>query len=324
MRFRIIAGPGDGPAAAREEGLALTLKGKVLVANGDRQSRQQLADAAVASGYEADVSASFESGLRRLQRKAYDAILLDLGERRAGPADLVGRLLRVKPDAAVVLIAGQGPAESSTAALRKGAYAVLAKPVDPATLKGVLRNCVERRRLLAKNAELEQQTLRDDLTTAFNRRYMEIHLSEEVERARRYGHSFSMLFLDLDHLKSVNDRYGHTCGSQVLREIAQLIAKHLRKSDKIFRFGGDEFVVTLPETETDGALRVAHRLRRAVKSFQFLAEQGLDVTLTASFGVATFPKDGTTTEDLLRRADEAMYRVKDTKRDGIAVGGKVQ
>jgi len=100
--------------------------------------------------------------------------------------------------------------------------------------------------------------------------------------------------------------------------VAQLIQGKLRKSDRIFRYGGDEFVVTLPETGAEGALRVAHRLRRALRSHRFLAADGLAVTLTASFGVATFPRDGASQEELIRVADQAMYRVKAKARDGVA------
>jgi diguanylate cyclase (GGDEF)-like protein len=177
---------------------------------------------------------------------------------------------------------------------------------------------MERSRLLQQNAELQQKTIQDDLTTAFNRRHLDAYLDEELERDRRYGRAFSILFFDLDHLKDVNDRHGHLAGSRVLREVAQLIQSKLRKSDRIFRYGGDEFVVTLPETGGGGAFRVAHRLRRALRSHRFLAADGLAVTLTASFGVATFPHDGASQEELIRVADQAMYRVKAKDRDGVA------
>jgi len=125
--------------------------------------------------------------------------------------------------------------------------------------------------------------------------------------------------MDLDRLKNVNDAYGHLCGSKVLTEVAALVQKHLRRSDKIFRFGGDEFVVTLPETDRRGALKVANRLRDAVKEHRFLVSEGAAVQLTASFGLATFPQDGMNTDQLLRHADQAMYLIKSTSRDGVGV-----
>jgi diguanylate cyclase (GGDEF)-like protein len=211
-----------------------------------------------------------------------------------------------------------GNLESSVTAMERGAFHFLTKPVDQGVLDIVLRGCLERARLLHQNAELQQKTIQDDLTTAFNRRHLDAYLEEELERDRRYGRTFSILFFDLDHLKEVNDQHGHLAGSRVLREVARLIQIKLRKSDRIFRYGGDEFVVTLPETGAEGALRVAHRLRRAVRSHQFLVAEGLAVTLTASFGVATFPHDGSSQEELIRAADQAMYRIKTQSRDGVA------
>ncbi|MBI2455580.1 MAG: GGDEF domain-containing protein, partial [candidate division NC10 bacterium] len=200
----------------------------------------------------------------------------------------------------------------------RGALYYLTKPVEQWVLDGVLRNCMERSRLLKQMAQLKQPTLQDDLTTAFNRRHLDAYLGEELERSRRYGRTFSMLFFDMDHLKTVNDRYGHLAGSRVLREVAQLIQDKLRKSDRLFRYGGDEFVVTLPETGAGGALRVANRLRRAVRTYRFLATEGWTVSLTASFGVATFPHDGSSQEEMIRVADQAMYRIKTKSRDGVA------
>lgn len=205
-----------------------------------------------------------------------------------------------------------------------GAFHYLVKPVSPETLAIVVQSCLERSHLLMQNADLQRKTIQDDLTTAFNRRYLDAYLDEELDRVRRYRRTLSILFFDLDHLKDVNDRHGHLAGSRVLRELAQLIKGKLRKSDRIFRYGGDEFVVTLPETGTEGALCVAHRLRRMVRSHRFLSTSGQAVKLTASFGVATFPQDGALQKDLLRAADRAMYRVKTRTRDGVASGGRIE
>jgi diguanylate cyclase (GGDEF)-like protein len=101
--------------------------------------------------------------------------------------------------------------------------------------------------------------------------------------------------------------------------VATLVQVHLRRSDKIFRFGGDEFVVTLPETDRRGALKVANRLREAVRGHRFLPAEGAIVHLTCSFGLATFPQDGLNADQLLRHADQAMYLIKSTSRDGVGV-----
>jgi diguanylate cyclase (GGDEF)-like protein len=294
------------------------IRGRVLIADTDRQVRRRLLDLIDQRGFQVDVAASATAALKKVEESAYDAVFVDQLLPRIGGLETLARILRIRPEASVVVLAKCGSVESSVNAMKLGASYYLTKPVEGEVLDVVLRSCTERARLLNQNAELQQKTVQDDLTTAFNRRYLDAYLDEELERDRRYGRTFSILFFDLDHLKDVNDRHGHLAGSRVLREVAQLIQSKLRKSDRIFRYGGDEFVVTLPETGVEGALRVAHRLRRAVRSHRFLAVEGLVVTLTASFGVATFPHDGSSQEELIRTADQAMYRVKTQTRDGVA------
>jgi diguanylate cyclase (GGDEF)-like protein len=298
--------------------LTLTEMGRILTIEDNRGGRRRLADLVGRLGIEADVSGSAEGALRRIAGTAYDAVFLDLDFSRVDGLELVSQILRLSPDACVITVAGDENSGAAGQSLRRGAIHALPKPLDGKMLEVILRGCRERSRLLQQNVELQQQTIMDDLTTAFNRRHLDAYLEEELERDRRYGRTFSILFFDLDRLKEVNDRYGHLAGSRVLREVALLIQGKLRKSDRIFRYGGDEFVVTLPETGAEGALRVAHRLRRAVRSHRFLTAEGLAVSLTASFGVATFPQDGSSHEEMIRVADQAMYRVKEKTRDGVA------
>lgn len=296
----------------------LLSKRRVLIVDEERPVRQQLAKLIGGRGFRVDVAASAEAALKKIEGNPYDAVFLDLVLRRVGGLELLPQILRIRPEVSVVVMAGDGSLQSSMNAMKRGAFHYLVKPVEQGVLDVVLRNCMERSRLLHQNAQLKQTTLQDDLTTAFNRRHLDAYLEEELERSRRYGRTFSMLFFDMDHLKTVNDRYGHLAGSRVLREVAQLIQDKLRKSDRLFRYGGDEFVVTLPETGAAGALRVANRLRRAVRGHRFLATEGRTVSLTASFGVATFPHDGSSQEEMIRVADQAMYRVKSKTRDGVA------
>jgi diguanylate cyclase (GGDEF)-like protein len=317
-RPRAGATPRAVTLRAQEAVPASRVPGRVLVVEEGHQHRQQLAEGVARRGYAVDSAASPESALKKLEANSYEAIFLEFTPRRTRGLELLAQMLRVRADASIVVMADQSHGRSSIHAAEKGAFHFLTKPVKPEMLDLVLRSCAERSRLLQQNAELRERTIQDDLTSAFNRRYLDAYLDEEVDRSRRYGRTFSILFLDLDHLKMVNDRYGHLAGSRVLREVALLIQAKLRKSDRIFRYGGDEFVVSLPETGATGAVRVANRLRRAVRSHRFLAGDGLVVNLTASFGVATFPQDGASREELIRGADEAMYRVKVRSRDGVA------
>ena len=161
--------------------------------------------------------------------------------------------------------------------------------------------------------------MRDDLTKAFNRRFFESYLDEEMERARRYGSLFSIIFLDLDDLKMVNNFYGHLSGSRTLQEVAKRILNAVRGIDKVVRFGGDEFCIILPQTDQDQAVAVANRVRKAFIASPFMLEPTIEISITASFGIATYPVHAVTKEDLIRQADMAMYRVKSTTKNAVGV-----
>src|SRR5206468_11001569 len=139
--------------------------------------------------------------------------------------------------------------------------------------------------------------MRDDLTKAFNRRFFESYLDEEIERSRRYGSLFSIIFLDLDELKTVNDFYGHLTGSRTLQEVAKRILAAVRGIDKVVRFGGDEFCIILPQTDQEQAAAVANRVRKAIISTPFRLDPDVEVSITASFGIATYPTHAMTKDD---------------------------
>jgi diguanylate cyclase (GGDEF)-like protein len=161
--------------------------------------------------------------------------------------------------------------------------------------------------------------MRDDLTKAFNRRFFESYLDEEIERARRYGATCSIIFLDLDDLKMVNNAHGHLAGSRILQEVAKRILAAVRGIDKVVRFGGDEFCIILPQTDQEQAVAVAHRVRNALSTAIFHLAEGIDCRISASFGIASYPAHGTTKDDLIRQADAAMYRVKSTTKNAVGV-----
>ncbi len=147
----------------------------------------------------------------------------------------------------------------------------------------------------------------DDLTGLYNHRYMHIALDQEIRRSERYGLEFSVAFIDLDLFKNVNDEYGHLVGSDVLRQVSDLLRECVRDADMLFRYGGDEFTALLVETDTRGAKIVAERIRRGVEEFEFTLGQGQTGHLTATVGHSTYPIHATVQNELIDLADKAMY-----------------
>ncbi len=157
----------------------------------------------------------------------------------------------------------------------------------------------------------------DDVTEVYNARYLLSATDNEIRRAERYHNALSVLFLDLDRFKLVNDRYGHLVGSQTLRSLSQVLLNCVRQVDTLARYGGDEFTILLVGTAHDEAMIIAERIRRSVEETVFEAGPGATLRLTISVGVATQPHHGTTRDALLENADKAMYRAKSLGRNRI-------
>jgi diguanylate cyclase (GGDEF)-like protein len=165
--------------------------------------------------------------------------------------------------------------------------------------------------------KMEELALTDDLTKLFNTRYLNRTIEIEIQRSRRYNTSVSLIFMDIDYFKHINDHYGHLVGSKVLVEIGQILLKSLRSIDIVARYGGDEFVIVLPQTPPAAAIQIAERMRKAVEQNVFLKKEGYSLRMTASFGVASYPENAQSKDDLIRLADEAMYRVKYQTRNAV-------
>jgi len=191
---------------------------------------------------------------------------------------------------------------------------LLLKLVDQAAI------AIERSNLYQKMANL---AITDDLTKLFNLRYLYRTLDIEIKRCRRYNSTFSVIFLDLDSFKLVNDRHGHLCGSKTLVEIASILVSALRDVDIIARYGGDEFVIVLPHTPAEMALNIAERIKSDISAYPFLKEDGLSLRVTASFGVAGYPDHAKDEIELLRLSDQAMYAAKSLGKNRVVLASQL-
>ena len=177
------------------------------------------------------------------------------------------------------------------------------------------------RELEATNAKLKETSFKDEVTGLYNRRFFSLRLEEEISRFRRFNHPVSVVVLDVDGFKSVNDEFGHAVGDETLRDIAQILMKHSRGINVVSRYGGDEFAVLLVETSKTGARLYADRIRHVVATFPFSHGK----TVTASFGVSSLPDDeATTSEALFRAADEALYAAKRAGKNQVKGAGPAE
>jgi two-component system, cell cycle response regulator len=213
------------------------------------------------------------------------------------------------------------PALDQSAGLR-GWSVVLLEGAEPAGLRDTANYLAQHLALALHHAERIEQAedlvYIDDLTQLYNARYLDEALEREFGRADTHQ-PFSILFLDLDSFKTVNDTHGHLVGSKLLIEAARVVKSCTRDQDVAARWGGDEYVVLLRETDSGGALKVAERIRRAIESHHFLAREGFGLRLTVCIGVASFPEHATDKRALVDQADRAMYRGKKTTRNVVYV-----
>jgi diguanylate cyclase (GGDEF)-like protein len=262
--------------------------------------------------YELNWVKDYHTGLQQIRRGKHDVYLIDhfLGEHSG--LDLLDEAVQAGCKAPMIIVTGQSTREFDHAAMMAGAMDYLVKgKVDGQLLERSIRYALERSRLLKK---IHEMAVRDDLTSLYNRRELHRFLDYEVLNSRRYNHSFSIMMMDIDHFKYINDRFGHRLGDEILQQVGQVLLASTRGCDLQARYGGDEFIVVLPETPARQACICAERIRKAVESLQTQAklESGLTekLDLTISIGVAEYPYDANTADSLIDTADQALYQAK--------------
>lgn len=220
----------------------------------------------------------------------------------------------------VVPIAGD-ETESGIACVLSDARLIAEHEVGQADLVAD-RGC-EALRNVERYRHAREKAFVDDITEAYNARYLLSVLDREIRRADRYATGFSILFLDLDHFKRINDRYGHLVGSDVLNRASRLLLQCIRQVDTLARYGGDEFAILLCDARPAEARIVAERIRSTVANFGFEMRQGEPLALTFSIGIASFPEDGDSRDGLLDLADKAMYRAKSLGRNRVCAAAEL-
>lgn len=269
--------------------------------------------------YQCLTASSGVEALRIATEALPDAILLDIQMPGMDGYEVCQQLKkdpRTEPIPIVFLTARHCDNEEIVRGLELGANDYITKPFNQEEL--LARVGVMVRVRTAEDA-LRNASQTDELTELKNRRFLQQRLEDELHRASRYSMKLSCVMLDIDHFKKINDSHGHSAGDFVLKEVADVIIRHVRRSDIAVRYGGEEFVLILFESDQTQATKVAERIRKDVESRTF-SWNGEDLSLTISSGVATFPEPGITTPDeLISRADSALYSAKASGRNAVCV-----
>jgi two-component system cell cycle response regulator len=271
--------------------------------------------------YSLDWAETYEDGLARLLTGEYSACLLDF---RLGDKDGL-QLIREATERGcrtpIVFLTAEASENIDIQAMEAGALDYLVKgEINPRSLERSLRYALK----LGESLEaLRRLATRDELTGLLNRREFDRIMSEEEERARRFGHPLSLVVVDLDRFKSVNDLHGHAAGDAVLREAAARIADSIRTVDRAARIGGEEFALILVQTDGKSAFEVARRAIASVAKSPVKAGE-LTLAVTASAGVATLPSDAQTAGELFGAADRALYAAKEGGRNQAVRAGEAK
>jgi len=301
-------------------------RARVLVVDDDPLSRKILEQVLVSAGFEVESACDGQEALGKVRQHRPDVVVTDWQMPVMDGLTLC-RILKGTEETRfthVVMLSARGETEAKVTGLETGADDYVVKPVEPVELKARVRVGLRLQKALsdlaAKNEILEKLALTDALTGLANRRAFQEALEAEVARVDRHGRPASLLFLDLDHFKAVNDTHGHAVGDEVLEGFAQVLKQGCRKGDLGARIGGEEFAVLLPATARVPASLMAERVRRVVEARPL--GRTVRVPVTVSIGLATtedLPQPPSA-EELLRRADAALYRAKAEGRNRVWAG----
>ncbi|MBI9074655.1 MAG: diguanylate cyclase [Desulfatibacillum sp.] len=286
--------------------------GSVLIVDDDEPAREALYEMVLTTGYKAAFASDATSALEILRSHPIEVVLTDIQMPDMDGLELTA-IIKQKFGADVIVITGFADSHTYDEAIGRGASDFILKPVRLPELKARIQRVFRERKLWKERDALLEQlkklSITDGLTNLYNRRHFYRQLAMEANRAERYARVLSLLFFDIDSFKRFNDTYGHLAGDEALKSISRATETCLRIADSIFRYGGEEFSVILPETSGEQAMIAAHRLRNDIDQLRLSVGDGETARVTVSIGVTEF-SPGEEMESCVKRADQAMYIAK--------------
>ena len=320
LRMRAVTSRDIGIESPEREAVADTGRGGRVLIVDDRTGSYERIAAVLAAEQSVEIEADPNEALFRAAEGDYDLLIVSLGLQNFDALRLCSQLRSLERTRNIPILAVTEPDNNArmVRGLEIGVNDYLMRPIDKNELLARARSQVRKRRYterLRDNVQMSiEMAITDPLTGLFNRRYMESHLTTLIEQAITRGKPLTALIIDIDYFKSINDTHGHDAGDDVLREFALRIRRSIRGIDLACRYGGEEFVVIMPETDIAVASMVAERLRRRIAADPFAIQQGEhEVAVTISIGIAALRGNDDNAATMLKRADQALYRA---KRDG--------
>jgi len=308
-------------------------KVRVLIVDDDTDSVELLWQWLALQGYDLMLAHSGQAALEKIRMTPPDLVLLDL---RLPPPDgfEVARILKRDQETRnipLVVMTVRKDVQSKVECLRIGVDDFVTKPFHWDELDATIHAALEKRslytalqtanlQLRAANDQLLKLSVTDDRTSLYNDRYLKQRLTEEFKRSIRSGTALSIILLDLDHFKKINDRWGHECGDSILQQFGEILVDSAREIDIVGRYGGEEFLMVLPNTDGIKAAIVGERIRKATEEHLFRFENQI-VRLTVSAGIGSIPTNSDVREEeqFVRAADQALYRAKEGGRNKVIV-----
>jgi len=312
---------------------------RVLVVDDEDTIRSLIVQVLADEGYETAEAPNAEEALKLYREEPFPLIVTDIYMGKMTGLDLLQEVKTVDASSMVVVMTSNASLETATTALRAGAYDYLVKPFDDIDMiSTVVNRAIDRYKLAADNralmehmkqnaeqleqlnAQLTDMAHRDALTGLYNHRYFREVLTKEIARSERHSRAFSLLFIDIDHFKNYNDTHGHLAGDELLKRLADILRGYSRASTVVVRYGGEEFVLLVPEADTEAARLLAEKLRGVVEKHPFSGRETQPCgKITLSLGVATFPESGRDATTLIDNADKALYQSKHGGRNLVSV-----
>lgn len=292
---------------------------RILLADDDVEYALLLSRRLLRMGFEVEVLHNGSQAQEMVQARDFDLLVLDMYMPGCTGLEVIVAAQRKDPDLHAIIMTASATLENAIDALRVGVFEYLTKPFDSLQIFDMaVKRALERRYLVRENKRLFEETRRlaivDQLTGLYNRHEMHRRFNLEIERTNRYQRPFTLLIMDLDRFKQINDRHGHPCGDLVLRNVGKAIIESIREIDIAARYGGDEFVVGMPESDLKTAVPVARRILQRIQ--EVVTPDG---HVAASLGMAEWKQDFSTLEQLIQAADRALYRAKQTEAEKICV-----